>query len=329
MTPISFVVITGLYSGWVQVTIVEAVATPYGLTLLAKLGLVGLLVFLGALNLLWVRPRLSREEEASRWLQRLLVGEAVLAVLVLWLAIASPTLAAEPVPRAAREALSPVTQMIATLVAIAIGSLIIPTLLHDHPAFMRALFFGLIVGSLAIPIRRLERIGPMEIGLMVVFALAAFLLVGLPDREVGDPPLPLVFAFASIAICAMILPGVSGAFLLVVLGIYEPTLLAVRSLDLAYIGVFAAGAVVGLGLFSKLLGWLLEHAHAVTMAALVGLMAGSLRALWPYLEDTRPSTRSGRRCRRSPSRARPGAGSARAGCSEGIGEGSCRPLRNG
>jgi copper transport protein len=76
-------VITGLYSGWVQVTIVEAVATPYGLTLLAKLGLVGLLLFLGALNLLWVRPRLSREEGASRWLQRLLLGEAVLAVLVL------------------------------------------------------------------------------------------------------------------------------------------------------------------------------------------------------------------------------------------------------
>jgi copper transport protein len=75
--------ITGLYSGWVQVTIVEAVATPYGLTLLVKLGLVALLVFLGALNLLWVRPRLSREERASRWLQRLLVGEAVLAVLVL------------------------------------------------------------------------------------------------------------------------------------------------------------------------------------------------------------------------------------------------------
>jgi copper transport protein len=76
-------VITGLYSGWVQVTIVEAVATPYGLTLLVKLGLVGLLVFLGGLNLLWVRPRLSREERASHWLWRLLVGEAVLAALVL------------------------------------------------------------------------------------------------------------------------------------------------------------------------------------------------------------------------------------------------------
>jgi copper transport protein len=75
--------VTGLYSGWVQVTIVEAVATPYGLTLLVKLGLVALLVFLGALNLFWIRPRLSREVGASRWLWRLLIGEAVLAVLVL------------------------------------------------------------------------------------------------------------------------------------------------------------------------------------------------------------------------------------------------------
>jgi putative copper export protein/mono/diheme cytochrome c family protein len=76
-------IVTGLYSGWVQVTVVEAVATPYGLTLLAKLGLVGLLVFLGALNLLWVRPRLSREEGAGRWLWRLLIGESILAALVL------------------------------------------------------------------------------------------------------------------------------------------------------------------------------------------------------------------------------------------------------
>jgi copper transport protein len=76
-------IVTGLYSGWAQVTIVEAVATPYGLTLLAKLGLVGLLVFLGALNLLWVRPRLSREEGAGRWLRRLLFSEAILAALVL------------------------------------------------------------------------------------------------------------------------------------------------------------------------------------------------------------------------------------------------------
>jgi copper transport protein len=76
-------IITGLYSGWAQVTIAEAVATPYGLTLAAKLGLVGLLLFLGALNLLWVRPKLASDEGAGRWLRRLVTGEAALAVLVL------------------------------------------------------------------------------------------------------------------------------------------------------------------------------------------------------------------------------------------------------
>jgi copper transport protein len=75
-------IITGLYSGWAQVTIAEAAVTPYGLTLLTKLGLVGLLLSLGALNLLWVRPRLASQEGAGRWLRRLVFGEVSLAVLV-------------------------------------------------------------------------------------------------------------------------------------------------------------------------------------------------------------------------------------------------------
>jgi putative membrane protein len=71
------------------------------------------------------------------------------------------------------------------------------------------------------------------------------------------------------------------------MGIYEPTLRAVNARDLLYIAVFAAGAVIGLGVFSKLLEYLLEHYHDMTMAVLVGLMAGSLRALWPYLDGDR------------------------------------------
>jgi putative membrane protein len=85
----------------------------------------------------------------------------------------------------------------------------------------------------------------------------------------------------------MILPGVSGAFLLLVFGIYETTLGAVSDRDLAYIAVFMAGAALGLGLFARVLEWLLEHRHDVTMAALVGLMIGSVRALWPWQDDDR------------------------------------------
>jgi putative membrane protein len=173
------------------------------------------------------------------------------------------------------------------LVALAIGSRIIPGLLDAYPEQMRAFFLGLILGSIVIPLRRIEQIGPIQIGLMLAFAVAAFILVGLPPREISDPPLWLVFPFAAVAICAMILPGVSGAFLLVAMGVYAATLRALADLNLAYIAVFVAGAAVGLGLFSKLLEWLLVHRHAATMAALVGLMAGSLRALWPWLGPDR------------------------------------------
>ncbi|HSK93995.1 MAG TPA: DUF368 domain-containing protein [Candidatus Angelobacter sp.] len=176
---------------------------------------------------------------------------------------------------------------IGIVTALYIGSRFVPHLLETYPVQVRALFFGLILGSLVIPLRRMRHIGMAELGVMAVAAVAAFLLVGLPPREIADPPLPLVFGFAAIAICAMILPGVSGAFLLLVLGIYEPTLRALSSLDLPYVAVFVAGAAVGLGLFSKLLEWLLEHHHEWTMAALVGLMAGSLRALWPWLTEER------------------------------------------
>jgi putative membrane protein len=173
------------------------------------------------------------------------------------------------------------------LIALYIGSRIVPPLLDAYPVQVRALFFGLILGSITIPLRRMRGIGAAQVGLMAVAAVAAFVLVGLPPREIADPPLLLVFPFAAIAICAMILPGVSGAFLLLVLGIYRPTLEALSAFDWPYIAVFLAGAAVGLGLFSKLLEWLLDHHHELTMAALVGLMAGSLRALWPWLAEDR------------------------------------------
>jgi putative membrane protein len=115
----------------------------------------------------------------------------------------------------------------------------------------------------------------------------AFVLVGLPPREILSPGLIIVFLAASVAICAMILPGVSGSFLLLVMGMYGPTLRAVNARDLAYIAVFGLGAAIGLGLFSRVLEYLLENHHDFTMAALVGLMAGSLRALWPWLTEDR------------------------------------------
>jgi putative membrane protein len=171
--------------------------------------------------------------------------------------------------------------------AVGIGSLVIAPLLERYPEQMRGVFFGMIAGSLIVPWRRVGRHDGVTTALMVAAVIVAAVLVGLPPREIAEPSLLLVMACAAVAICAMILPGVSGAFLLLVLGIYDATLHAISSLNMAYIGVFIVGAVLGLGVFSRVLSHLLHHHHDRTMAVLVGLMAGSLRALWPWQTETR------------------------------------------
>ena len=171
--------------------------------------------------------------------------------------------------------------------ALAVGARIIPVLLERYPMHCLGLFFGLVAASIYIPWQRIGRRSAAIFGVAVAGAVAAFWLTGFPPAAGFTPSLPLVFACASVAICAMILPGVSGAFLLKVMGVYEATLLAVNARDVSYVLVFVAGAAVGIGLFSKVLNWLLRHYHDVTMAALVGLMAGSLRALWPWQGDDR------------------------------------------
>lgn len=175
--------------------------------------------------------------------------------------------------------------------AIGVGAQIIPVLLERYPMQSRGLFLGLVAGSILIPWLRLERMGAREIALALVAGVVAFTLTGLPPREIADPALLYVFFAAAVAICAMILPGVSGSFLLAAFGIYGATLAAINPLgetfSVLYIGVFILGAAFGMGLFSKLLSYLLEHRHDATMAALIGVMAGSLRALWPYQAEDR------------------------------------------
>ncbi len=169
--------------------------------------------------------------------------------------------------------------------AIVAGASVIPGLIEDHPELMYGLFFGLIVGSLPTPWRQVGGIGPRQLVTMGIAALAAFLLVGISGGAQLDPALPVVFLAAMVAICAMVLPGISGSFLLLVMGVYEATLTAVSDRNLTYVGVFALGALTGLTLFSRVLSWLLDRYHAATMAAVTGLLVGSLRALWPWRSD--------------------------------------------
>lgn len=176
------------------------------------------------------------------------------------------------------------------LVAIAALSSVLENLLHDHPVRMAALFFGLVVGSLTIAWRLIRSVGAAELGAVIVVAIALFLVLGLKsDTEVAEGTAEIVtkswwifFLSGALAICAMILPGISGSFILVLIGMYTEVLGAVNDRDLVALGATAAGCIVGLALFSSVLTWALEHHHDLVIAAMVGLMLGSLRVLWPW-----------------------------------------------
>ena len=175
----------------------------------------------------------------------------------------------------------------AMLLALVTLARVIEPLLEEQPERARGLFLGLVLASVVVPARMVGRWGGREYVLAAVALVAAVLLTGLPPGTNDDPSRLLVFASAALAICALVLPGVSGSFLLLSIGIYEPTLAAVNDRDLGYVAVFAAGAITGLALFVKVLQWLLSAHRRATLAVMTGLMIGSLRALWPWQDEDR------------------------------------------
>jgi len=176
--------------------------------------------------------------------------------------------------------------LIGMVLAVVLGARILAPLVQEYPTETRAVFGGMIAASLLIPIRLLGREWTWRLGLLaLVAAVAAFVVTGLPSGSVDDPPLVVVALAASVAVCALVLPGLSGAFLLLVFGLYETTLVALNERDMPYILAFAVGAVVGLSLFVNVLRLLLARFHAGMLALMTGLMFGSLRALWPWQDD--------------------------------------------
>lgn len=160
----------------------------------------------------------------------------------------------------------------------------------DHPEHARGLFFGLVATSVVVPVSMLPRDShrtgahrARDAALVALAAGSAFWLTGLASsRVVAEPPPVVVFAAAAVAICALVVPGVSGSFFLLAVGLYQPTMSAIDARDLGYVAVFAAGATLGLASFVKLLHHLLHHHRRGTLLVMVGLMLGSLRALWPW-----------------------------------------------
>jgi putative membrane protein len=175
------------------------------------------------------------------------------------------------------------------LLAVLLLARLIQTLLHDEPALMAAVFMGLVAGSVLIAWRLLRAPRGSHLLIMAAVGVATFVFLGLQGstsedgvQQTSDPALWAYFVAGAIAICAMILPGVSGSFLLVVMGMYGPVLAAVTEPDVVVLVTFMAGCVVGLALFSQVLHRALQRHHDVVLAALIGLMAGSIRVLWPW-----------------------------------------------
>ena len=170
-------------------------------------------------------------------------------------------------------------------IAIAIFSLarLMTYLLTYHHIAIWSFFFGLIIASALLVARQIGRWDWRSLLAFVAGAAAAWwITVATPAETPND--WWFVMLSGAIAICAMILPGISGAFILLLLGKYQYIMQAVGDLNIPVIVIFVVGAAAGIISFSHLLSWLLKHWHDVTVAVLMGFMVGSLNKVWPWKE---------------------------------------------
>ncbi len=154
-------------------------------------------------------------------------------------------------------------------------------LLNEHAVSVYGFFFGLIISSVILVSRAVKKWNSLVIIGLVLSSIISFFLVGLVPVQTPQASW-FVFLAGALAICAMILPGISGAFILLLIGKYQYILSAINDRDVTILSVFGAGAGIGLFLFSHFLGWLLRRWHDLVMIILTGLMIGSLRKIWPW-----------------------------------------------
>jgi putative membrane protein len=161
-------------------------------------------------------------------------------------------------------------------------------LMDDHPLLLNGFFFGLVAASALVVSRhpadwKLWHLLPLVVGLLLAHGLPSLMPF---ITQLGSPSLVLIVGGA-IAISALLLPGVSGSFLLLTMGLYGTVMQGIRSFDLALLSTFAVGCLIGLFGFSRLLSWLLRHYHTATLQLLIGFIVGSLPVLWPWRELVR------------------------------------------
>lgn len=167
------------------------------------------------------------------------------------------------------------------IISILTLSRVVLYLLDTHPILLWSFFFGLILAAVWSVIRHIEK---WEIGVISTFlvgAVSAYLITTISPTSIETSPL-IIFLSGMIAICAMILPGISGSFILLLLGMYAPMLTAVKELQILTICIFASGCLAGLLSFSHVLSWMFKHYKVMTLSLLGGFMLGSLNKVWPW-----------------------------------------------
>ena len=176
--------------------------------------------------------------------------------------------------------------------AVLAGSHLVTELLSTAPGPTYAFFCGLVLASVATPWRLMERRGSAEVAVILCGAAVSFLATGLRAGEAGTPTLPFLLVSGALAVAVLVLPGVSGSFVLLALGSYGYVIGRVRGLTAGEIGdsvlplaVFGIGVLLGLATVTRLISWLLTRHRSLTLAALTGLMLGSVRALAPFYRD--------------------------------------------
>jgi putative membrane protein len=161
---------------------------------------------------------------------------------------------------------------------------LIENLLENHPILIWSFFFGLVLASI-IYIAKQIKIWNIKCYLYLIFGLIfAYYITTLNPVLTQNSSPWFLFLVGMIAICAMILPGISGSFILVLLGAYKPILNAINTKDFFSIIIFMAGAILGLLTFSRVLKWLFSKYKNYTLALLIGFITGSLNKIWPWKE---------------------------------------------
>jgi putative membrane protein len=159
----------------------------------------------------------------------------------------------------------------------------LPLLIRESPELVYGLFFGLILGSIIVLMGELKGFGPGDAVTLVLGTLLGLIIVNMVPLQTPDAAW-FIFVAGAIAICAMILPGISGSFLLLLMHKYSTLLTAIGELNFSILAPFALGCIAGLVSFARLLGWLLSRFYQRTLLVIKGILIASLWVIWPFQE---------------------------------------------